>query len=247
MPKLNPSWPMETELSFIIPCHNVMRYASRLKSTVSQLAEKGRPVILVENNSGDETLQFLQDDLAAMKACVLTTDKVGAPSARNMGLEHVKTNFVKFLDADDLPILQQVSEHLDYVKSHDADFSTSLHFSAKTGSHFDVNFRLPFNNNVGQAILQGNIGVTSGAIFRKDALARVGGFSAELSSNQECDLYWRLFRTGAKYVSFPCFTFIKYLNEEGISSTVGKEEKQSNINALNEEISAYFAEEKALN
>lgn len=231
---------METELSFVIPCHNIMGFADRLKKTISGLTALGAPVVLVENNSKDETFQFLNDQFTDSQVIITSTNKKGAPPARNIGLQQVQTTYVKFLDADDVPLYHLVFEHLDFLKFRGADFSTSLHFIANGTNRLDVNFRPPFDDLIGQSILSGSIGVTSGAIFRREAIENTGGFSERLTSNQERDLYWRLFRNNAEYASFPCFTFIKYLNKAGISSTVSEDEKNANVSALNNQILTFL-------
>lgn len=234
---------MESELSVVIPCHNIMDFASRLEGTVSEFTTRGIQVILIENNSRDETLPFLLNRFKGENEIVLTTDKTGAPAARNMGLEFVTTPFVKFFDADDIPIPSLLRNHLTFLKTQGADFSTSLHYTGKSKNRLDVNFRHPFNDSIAQCILSGTIGVTSGAIFRTTALKLVNGFSESLTSNQERDLFWRLFLSKAKYVSFPCFTFIKILNHKGISSTISKKERMNNVHALNVTIMDFLAQD----
>lgn len=227
---------MESELTVVIPCRNVMPFANRLENTVDEFTSRDIQIVLVENNSTDETRSFLLNRFNGEREIVLTTKKVGAPAARNIGLRVVTTPFVKFFDADDIPIPNLLVNHLTFLKTQGVDFSTSLHYTGKNNTRLDVTFRHPFDDDLAKCILSGSIGVTSGAIFRKEALELINGFSESLTSNQERDLYWRLFLSKAKYASFPCFTFTKIFNTEGISSTVSPRERAENIRALNANI-----------
>lgn len=235
---------MELDLTYVIPCKNVMSYSRQLFSVIKDATDIGIAVILIENNSTDNTLPFLHERCNLRNIKLFSTSKVGAPSARNIGLKAVDTNFVKFLDADDIPIGSMVKEHLKNLQIKDFDFSTSLHFiRGLDRERLDVDFRLPQSDDIPFAILSGNIGVTSGAIFKTSSLLDIDGFDENLTCNQERDLYWRLYRKGCKYYAFNSFTFVKKVMNNSISHTTPKIEKEKNQRALEQQIRSSLQDE----
>jgi len=97
----------KAQISIIIPVHNRAEVVKiTLDSVVNQLL---RPldVILVDNNSTDNTLDVLSEwkrQVATddFRVTVLNEDTPGAPAARNRGLKEVKTPYIMFFDSDDI-------------------------------------------------------------------------------------------------------------------------------------------------
>lgn len=232
---------MALDLTFVIPCHNILSFAWQMKAVITNASKEGVPVVLIENNSSDDTFEFLNNHCHSQNVTLVSTSQHGAPSARNIGLQHVSTNFVKFLDADDVPINHMVKEHLEFLNQSNADFSTSLHFiHGLNQKRLDINFRLPFTDEVPNGILTRTIGVTSGAIFKTHCLRDIHGFDEDLSSNQERDLYWRLHRNGHEHRAFNCFTFVKNETVTGISNATPTMEKEMNQRTLDRQIQRFM-------
>ena len=97
----------KAQISIIIPVHNRAEVVKiTLDSVVNQLL---RPldVILVDNNSTDNTLDVLSEwkqQVATddFRVTVLNEATPGAPAARNRGLKEVKTPYIMFFDSDDI-------------------------------------------------------------------------------------------------------------------------------------------------
>lgn len=96
----------EALISIIVPVYN---RAELVKATLNSIARQTlRPidVILVDNNSSDNTLDVLNrwkeaNETGVFKVTVLQECKPGAPAARNRGLAAVSTPFTMFFDSDD--------------------------------------------------------------------------------------------------------------------------------------------------
>lgn len=97
----------KSQLSIIIPVYN---RAEVVKATLDSVAKQSlRPldVILVDNNSTDNTLEVLnrwknEVETDDFNVTILTESKPGATAARNKGLNVVKTPYTMFFDSDDL-------------------------------------------------------------------------------------------------------------------------------------------------
>ena len=118
---------MSEIMSIVIPVYN---RANELPRTVrSIVAQDYRPLhlILVDNNSSDHSLvvcrelqQQYQDD--GLRIDLLQQPKPGASAARNMGLEHVESQYMMFFDSDDELHADAVSRYMQAFAAHpDAD------------------------------------------------------------------------------------------------------------------------------
>lgn len=90
------------KLSIIIPCYNVEKFVQ--KCTESILVQQGFDfeIILVNDGSKDNTLQFLEN-LAKkdIRIKIFTQENQGLSGARNTGIENAKGDYIMFVDADD--------------------------------------------------------------------------------------------------------------------------------------------------
>jgi glycosyltransferase involved in cell wall biosynthesis len=114
-----------TKLSVIVPCYNVAETVDlTLRSLLAQ--EVDLEVIAVEDCSTDATREILsvwakRDERVRL---VVNPANVGLASARNVGLSHVRGEFLAFADSDDWvaadfhrPLLAIAEEHaLDFVR-----------------------------------------------------------------------------------------------------------------------------------
>ena len=90
-------------ISVVIPVWNRAHIVQRTLRSLECQTMAPRRIILVDNNSTDDTLQVLRTWAAERPnlATVLTCDTPGAAAARNCGLAAVDTDYVMFFDSDD--------------------------------------------------------------------------------------------------------------------------------------------------
>ena len=94
---------MDKILTVVIPTYNGEKYVARaVRSVLDQPAGDQVNILLVDDGSTDST-GAVCDDLARAHENVQVIHKPngGVSSARNMGIDHVTTKYVAFLDCDD--------------------------------------------------------------------------------------------------------------------------------------------------
>ena len=113
---------VHTNLTIVVAAYNVENYISQTLESISY-SSLDPAVIVVNDGSTDETLKVAQAAFNEFEldGHIVSNDKnIGLSSTRNVGLSLVKTDFVQFLDGDD--VLH--SENLDFLMSFtdDAEF-----------------------------------------------------------------------------------------------------------------------------
>ena len=112
------------KLSIIIPVYNIVRYLDRcLRSIVSQSFEDFE-LLLIDDGSTDDSGGFCDDwEKWDSRIRVFHKPNGGVSSARNLGLDNAKGEFITFVDGDDY-ILPGMYERLMMLqKEHDADIA----------------------------------------------------------------------------------------------------------------------------
>lgn len=123
-----PKW--RAPVSVVVPCY---RCADTIADSVASVAAQTMPpheVLLVDDCSGDATLDTLRHVAAAYPkdwVKVLTSPRNGGPSqARNIGWAHAGQEYVAFLDADDSWAPGKLELQMDALRS-DPDIALIAH------------------------------------------------------------------------------------------------------------------------
>jgi glycosyltransferase involved in cell wall biosynthesis len=109
-------------VTVIVPCYRCAATLRRAVETVAAQSEVPAEVILVEDCSGDDTREVIQNLVNVYAPnwirTILLKQNMGAASARNIGWEAASQPFVAFLDADDAWHPEKIRLQLQYMQSH---------------------------------------------------------------------------------------------------------------------------------
>lgn len=110
-------------LSIIIPVYNVESYLDRCVQSIISQSYKNIELILIDDGSTDSSSAFC-DDLARKDTRIIVVHKEngGVSSARNVGLEIAKGEYITFVDPDDFISIDTYITNMDYlIKHHEVD------------------------------------------------------------------------------------------------------------------------------
>lgn len=118
-------------LSIIIPVYNASRYIERCLQSVETQTLQNIEVILVDDHGQDDSMAKAKTFAAESKrkdiqyVFAQTPTNSGPASARNIGMQQAKGEYIAFLDADDWIEPQMYEQLYCNAKKHDADISCS--------------------------------------------------------------------------------------------------------------------------
>lgn len=200
---------MSSVISIVIPTHN---RCDLLRETIASLqAQTCRDweAVVVDDGSTDETMADLQR-MAATDARIRPLRRIGsrggAPVARNQGVLQARGDYVLFLDSDDLlapTCLEgrlralQASPQLDFVVfAHD-------YFEKEVG---DQKYIPPppgrSRSDLERFLKVINPWITSGPLWRRTALGKVGPWDETLPAGQDWEFHVRALIKGLAYVRY---------------------------------------------
>jgi glycosyltransferase involved in cell wall biosynthesis len=113
------------DLSVLVTCYNKVEYVGKCFPALLELEGLGAAVIIVDDGSADGSSELLQDlhAKANSKIQIIKTVNQGAGPARRLSIEMARTDFVFFLDIDDLPFTPALQKLLLAFKSSQADIA----------------------------------------------------------------------------------------------------------------------------
>lgn len=117
---------MET-ISIVIPVYNAQDFIQATVSMVQAQTYTDWELILVEDNSQDDTREILLDMQEntmdkRLKFIYLDNNKDGPAPARNAGVEAATGRYIAYLDADDVWKRDKLEKTLEFMKQKDAGF-----------------------------------------------------------------------------------------------------------------------------
>jgi glycosyltransferase involved in cell wall biosynthesis len=187
-------------VSVIIPCRNAESYISESIDSALHQSYSNIEVIIVDDGSTDASIEIIKcfGNLVRLE----TIDHQGACAARNLGLQVSKGEYIQFLDADDVLLLNKIEVQLPYLTSNQCDlvFCNGYLFGDDRPQRPIKKLRaLPPPHGTDPFIysLKNGFG-TEGPLHRRHILEKVGGFRVGLIGAQEYDLHIRLGAAGVR-------------------------------------------------
>lgn len=130
--------------------------------------------------------------------------KSGLGNAKNFGLSFIETNFVAFLDADDLYCQDKLKKQLDYINNNDVDFLGTQSWNIFKNDEQELSdscFSLGTNethDEISKNIYQENFLTHGSMMIKKTCLDELGGYR-NIKGTEDWDLWKRAIEKGFKF------------------------------------------------
>lgn len=223
-------------ISVIIPCHNCEGFINRSVDSVLNQTYQDVEIILVNNNSSDNSLELLNRYQSEFpnKIFVFEESKKGAPAARNHGLYKARGEWIQFLDADDELSPDKLQGQLNIALATGADIVAGACLLLYKKKNRIVQIIRRVDKDIWKGMITSNLGITSSNLWRKQAFFDVNGWDETLSSSQEYDVLFRLLKNNAKVaVDNSVKTTVHFSNNSVSKSRNKKKMKQILDNRIN--------------
>ena len=194
--------------SVVIPCYNVEKYIYECLDSVKLQGECVDEIFCVDNNSSDNTINVIEkwiENNPDQNITLFKETKPGACAARNKPIDLIQSEWIQFLDADDLLLEDKIS--LQIKGSHGSDIVYDSFIKRGTDNNEIV--IIP-NIDVALGIMESNLGNTCSNLWRTVAIKDIGGWDEKQTSSQEYDLLSRLYHQGNSFQRLDnCKTIIR--------------------------------------
>lgn len=187
-------------VSVVIPCFDAEAWiAGAIESALAQTVPV--EVIVVDDGSRDCSVDRVRTFGNAVR--LLTSEHRGGNFARNTGWRAADSEWVQFLDADDYLEPPKIAEQLAAGNAAEADVIYSpvwIETTTGSGVHREAG-TLDLNLDLFGQWIMWQLPQTGGALWRRDALAQLGGWNDDQPCCQEHELYLRALIYGCRFVA----------------------------------------------
>jgi glycosyltransferase involved in cell wall biosynthesis len=184
------------KVSVVIPMYNAEQFILRTLHSVLQQDLTDIEVIVVDDGSTDQCRQLVEQ-IQDERLTLLTQVNNGVSAARNLGLSKIKSEYVYFLDADDIlakdalsrcyQILQR-SPKLVAVYGETNTFIENDDIEATLKQTSTVLARRP-HGHILRYLIKGNFICTGAILLRTKAVTQANGFCTSLKLGEDW-AYW---------------------------------------------------------
>ena len=229
-------------VSVVIPCHNAEKTIERTVASVFAQIHTNWELILVNNNSADQTMAVLEEikkNYAGIQSITVLDEKTkGGPAARNKGFLAAKGSYIQFLDADDVLLPNKIEHQLKILSNQPG--ASAVYASAQIIEDQKTYTREIIATDVWIAFFSSKMGITSANLFKTQDLQKINGWDLTKTSSQEYDLMFRMLRQGTLFLpDTEVLTQIYKLAESVSKSSDVEKQKQIITNRISLRVRAY--------
>ena len=194
-------------ISVVIPTHNRPKDLRKAIKSVFNQTLLPSELIVVDDGSDPKVTSDIFENKPNQVLTKLVRNKTakGGNYSRNKGAKISNSNFLIFLDDDDLFTRNRIKKHVNIFRENPQVglIYTGKQFFKYSGDEVDIVYKSKkeFTNDSYPEILVNNfIGSTSAASIKKDVFLKAGGFDTNLPAMQDFDLWVRICRiSSVKY------------------------------------------------
>ncbi|MGI9886036.1 glycosyltransferase family 2 protein [Vibrio chagasii] len=192
------------KVSIVIPTYNCFDYLPKAIGSVLQQTHQDIELIIIDDNSNDGTSTYLasiDDD----RIITLSTLGVGAPQARNLGIEKATGEFIAFLDADDFWFPEKIERQLEFHQRYPEMAMSFTNYEHLTEDYEVIvdcfSYWSQFQNREEQFInidsplefiIENNVIGTSTVMVKADVFSQTDSFNADIKYGEDWELWLRM-------------------------------------------------------
>jgi glycosyltransferase involved in cell wall biosynthesis len=213
------------QISVVIPAYNAESTIIETIQSVQQQTFQDFEIIVIDDGSQDKTVELVQT-IQNERLQIFAYENGGVSVARNRGISHANSEFIAFLDADDLWTIDKLELQLTALKENPkagvAYSWTSFMDVDEQGKplSFLPSSKYSFAGNVYQNLLVSDfIHSGSNILIRRAAIESAGEFDPTLKSCEDWD-YWLRLATRCHFVVVPKHQILYRRTPESLSSKV---------------------------
>ena len=148
------------KVAVIVPMYNGEKYITRCIESVLNQSHKNIELIIVDDNSNDNSCEIIQEFLDDNKCIkyIKNNFRMGPAEARNIGLRHTKAEYILFLDCDDwidLNCIEKAIKKFDSNPEIDIvlwEIKTAFEYT-KISSRYDYQYNNILSNHMALSLL----------------------------------------------------------------------------------------------
>jgi glycosyltransferase involved in cell wall biosynthesis len=204
---------MKLSLTILICVHSTNDFYDDLlkKSLISLVNQtyKNFKTLIVLDECWEKTEKVIDNFLKKLDLTILKKNKKeGLSFAKNLGLQKIDTEWVGFIDGDDLYVSNKLEKQINYILNNSVDFLGTHSWNINKNddenlfpSCFDVNENIS-HNEIQNKIYNENVLTHGSMLIRKKCIDELMGYR-NIKGMEDWDLWKRAIKAEYKFYQLP--------------------------------------------
>lgn len=226
------------KISIIVPVYNAEKYLSKCIDSVLAQTFSDWELLLIDDGSPDRSGE-ISDEYASKDTRIRVFHKSngGVSSARNLGLDNAKGEYVTFVDSDDWLMPDTVEKCFPYIEKYDViQFGIKFVYSEDNSQYrtYKVDENDDLRKYIFKVIARDAFLGVCGGLYRRNLFEKNNiRFSSDLISGEDWLVKFELLikSNSIAFLDIPCYCYNKY-NETSCTHNFRYQTHFSNIQAL---------------
>ena len=222
---------MTSTVSVVIPAYNRADLIEETLQSIFDQTVEPYEVIVVDDGSSDGTAEVARNFDTRVR--VYQQENKGAGAARNFGFSKSTGEFIHFMDSDDLSSPNTYDVQLKALIEKSADFAygpwvKTWFLDSGLKFHSAAIQQHPFPNSIPAFhwMLRGWLTVFQPCLLRRTLIEKIGPYRTDLKPSEDCELLFRISKSGAKFVHTPETILLYRVHTEAQVSTANNREQR---------------------
>jgi glycosyltransferase involved in cell wall biosynthesis len=188
------------DISVVIPTHNRARTIKMAVMSVLDQTVRVREVIVVDDNSDDETLEILRQIDDPRLKVLRTSKRSGATAARNLGAKASVGHWIAFQDSDDYWFAHKLERQLECMQLNPLAvlcYCSFIQYYSGKAKLVPGPVVSRISGDVFQSLLKFSFVSTQTIVVKRTVFEQVGGFSEQMPRFQDWELVLRISKVGS--------------------------------------------------
>lgn len=190
---------MAGEITVVVPAYNAGRFVRATLESVAAQRVQPQEIVVADDGSTDDTCAVVEAFAAAHGGCpvrLLREPHRGPGAARNAAMRAARTEWVAFLDSDDLWEPAKIAAVVEAITAHpEANFfchNETIRFLDGSSRVTDYARGFRRDKPLPPQLFRHNFFSTSAVVCRRTLVVDAGGFDEGLSSAQDYEMWLRM-------------------------------------------------------
>jgi glycosyltransferase involved in cell wall biosynthesis len=190
-------------ISVIIPAYNAARFIRETVECVLQQTLPPDEVLVIDDGSTDDTASIAESFGPPVR--VIRRQNVKLAATRNFGVQEAKSEWVAFLDADDLWQSNKLERQMEELsRNPEADLCYTgrvLLLQGHENTRLGKVVPVPPAEKIRQALYHNTTFLPSSVVMRRSTFLAIGGHDTHFKIVEDWDTWLRLLHAGTKFAA----------------------------------------------
>jgi glycosyltransferase involved in cell wall biosynthesis len=192
-------------ISVVIPAYNAARFIQETLESVLQQTLPADEVLVIDDGSTDDTASIAESFGTAVR--VIRRQNAKLATTRNFGVEVAKSEWVAFLDADDLWLSNKLERQMEELSRHpEADLCYTgrvLLLQEGETTRLGQVVQVPPAEEIRKSLYRNTTFLASSVMIRRSTFLAIGGHDTNFKFVEDWDTWLRLLHAGTKFAACP--------------------------------------------